>query len=182
MVCHYFKILRRLVYSLDNIKDPDIIRQQVVLCIFQAVTAVETFLNLYFRVVVSEKEFNRNEQYFLETVDGRKSLDYKLKNWPKTILGSELKLNSGIGKSFIGLKDLRNSLIHFVSTHETIKVPGMEIQGAVNIDHFEKLSIEDGHQALVIAEGLLCEIFRLHGKGEVDFNYMLRLWSAKAPA
>jgi hypothetical protein len=181
MVNQYFAILRRLVYNLDDIKDADITRQQVTLCIFQSVTAVETFLNIYFRVIVSEKEFKNHEQYFLKTINDRMSLEYKLKYWPKTILGRELILNSGIGKDFVDLKNLRNSLMHFVSSHETVRVPNIEIQGLANIDHFENLCIEDAHKALVVAEGFFCEIFRLHGIKEADFNYMLRLWSAKAP-
>jgi len=182
MVNEYFTILRRLVYNLDDIKDAGITRQQVTLCIFQSVTAIETFLNLYFRVIVSEKEFKRHEQYFLKTINDRKSLEYKLKHWPKTILGRELILNSGIGKAFVDLKNLRNSLMHFVSSHETVRVPNIEIQGLANIDHFESLVIEDAHKALVLAEDFLCEIFRLRGIKEADYNYMLRLWSAKAPA
>jgi hypothetical protein len=181
MVNQYFAILRRLVYELDGIKDADIIRQQGTLCIFQSVTVVETFLNLYFRVVVSEKEFKKHEKYYLETIDSRSTLEYKLKNWPKTILGHNLNLDSGIGKAFLDLKDLRNSLMHFVSSHETIKVPNIEIQGLANIDHFENLSVEDARKALVVAEDFLCEIFRLRGIREEDFNYMLRLWSAKTP-
>jgi translation initiation factor 1 (eIF-1/SUI1) len=137
---------------------------------------------LYFRVIVSEREFKRHEQYFLKTIDERKSLEYKLKHWPKIILGRDLIFTSGIGKSFVDLKNLRNSLMHFVSSHETVKVPNIEIQGLANIDHFEKLSIEDARNALVVAEDFLCEIFRLRGINETDFNYMLRLWSAKAPA
>jgi uncharacterized HAD superfamily protein len=182
MVNEYFTILRRLVYDLDIIKDPDIRRQQVTLCIFQSVTAVETFLNIYFRVVVSEKEFKHHEGYFLKTIIDRRSLDYKLKQWPKTILGRELILDAGIGKSFVKLKNLRNSLMHFVSTHETVRFLNMEIQGEVNIDHFQNLSIEDAHNALEVAEDFLCEIFRLRGIKESQFHYMLRLWSAKAPA
>lgn len=182
MVNEYFTILRRLVSGLDDIKNPDIRRQQVTLCIFQSVTAVETFLNIYFRVVVSEKEFKAHEQYFLKTINDRKSLDYKLKHWPRTILGRALILNAGIGESFVKLKNLRNSLMHFVSTHETVRVPNMEIQGLANIDHFERLTTKDAHNALEVAEGFLCEIFRLRGIKETESHFMLRLWSGKAPA
>ena len=151
------------------------------LCIFQSITTVETFLNLYFRVIVSEKEFKRHEKYFLKTIEDRKSLEYKLNNWPKMILGHSLDLDTGIGKAFVELKKLRNSLMHFVSSHETVKIPNMEIQGLANIDHFQNLRIEDAKNALTVAEKFLCEIFRLRGIKEEGFNYMLRLWSAKAP-
>ncbi len=181
MVNEYFKILRRLVYSLEDIIDTDIKRQQVTLCIFQSVTTIETFINIYFRLVVSEKDFKHHEQYFLKTISDRKSLEYKLKEWPKVILGRKLIIDSGIGKDFVDLKNLRNYLMHFVSTHETVRVPNIEIQGLANIDRYENLEIVDAQNALNVAEGFLCEIFRLRGIAENDIDYMLRLWTAKVP-
>ena len=182
IVNEYFAILRRLVYSVDDIKEPDIRRQQVTLCIFQSVTAVETFLNIYFRVIVSEKEFNRHEKYLIKTISDRESLDFKLKNWTKKIFGCDLNLNSGIGKSFFTLKKLRNTLMHFISTHETLKVPNLEIHGLVNISCYDKLKIEDAFNALEVAERFLCEIFRLRGIKEAEFNYMLQRWTGKLPS
>ena len=182
MVHEYFEILRRLVAGLRDITDKAQLRRQIALCIFQSVTAVETFLNVYFRVAVSEKEFKHHEQYFLKTITNRNSLEYKLKNWPKTIFNRKLSMDSGIGKSFLDLKNLRNSLMHFVSSHDTIQLGSMTIHGLTNIDLYENLKVDDAYTALEVAESFLCEVFRLRGIDETQIHFMLRLWSGKGPA
>jgi hypothetical protein len=157
MVNEYFGILRRLVGELHTIEDTDLRRQQIALCIFQSVTAVETFLNLYLRVIVSEKDSHRYEEYFLKSIDQRKSLAYKLKNWTKVILNRKLTLDSVVGKKFVQLKDRRNSLMHFVSTHETIAIANRVIHGSANMDPYESLTLDDAYNALETAEDFLAK-------------------------
>ena len=182
MIHEYFEILRWLVQGLDDIKNKVLLRRQIALSIFQSVTAVETFLNVYFRVVVSENRFNQHEQYFLKTISERKPLEYKLKNWPKTILGRNLSLDSGIGKSFVDLKNLRNSLMHFVSSHDTVQVASWVFRGMANIDQYENLTVADARKALETAESFAREIFRLKGVKENEMQTMLQLWIGMLPA
>ncbi len=181
MTNEYFRVLEKLVYDLDSLDDESAVRRQVALSIFQAVTTVEIFLNLYFRIIVSEKEFCGQEPYFLKTIADRRSLDYKLKNWTKTILNKELKLDSGVGKSFTELKNIRNSLMHFSSSHDTVDLPGARIQGMLNIEIYERLKKEDAVNALEVAHEFICEIFRLRGVEESAIPHMLFLWSGKPP-
>lgn len=177
----YFRILERLVYGLGSLEDEAAVRQQVALSIFQAVTTVETFLNLYFRLIVSEKEFHKHEPYFLKTIQNRKSLDFKLKDWPRTILEKELNLGSGVGKEFTELKNLRNSLMHFTSSHDSVDIPGAQVQGMVNIEIYERLKKEDAENVLELAYGFISEVFRLRGVKESDIPHTLSLWSGKPP-
>ena len=104
IIREYFSGLQRLVRRLDNLQNEKEIRQEVALCIMLSVTVVEAFLNVYFRVVVSKQEFRQHEKMILKDIDNRKTIDYKLKNWPKKIFGKGIDLTSPIPKAFWDLK------------------------------------------------------------------------------
>lgn len=79
MIWNYFEALRRLVTNLGHANDEAELKQNVAVSIMLSVTVVEAFLNIFFRVVVSEAGFTQHEQMVLDNLSERKSLDYKLK-------------------------------------------------------------------------------------------------------
>jgi len=117
VVWEYFFTLRRLAQRAQAGESEEPCRQATALTIIMAVTVVEVFLNLFFRVCVSEPKRAEHQAQFLEDLRRRISLDQKIRKWPKRILGHELPLDAAPGKHFMELKDLRNLLIHFTSTH-----------------------------------------------------------------
>lgn len=126
MVWEYFQCLRRMAQRVRQIQDKSEQKQEIALCIIMAVTVVETFLNIYFRVIVSEPAYSKHKQRVLNDLSFNpypKSLDEKLKHWPKDILGQTLDLGSHIPKEFFELKKRRNRLMHFSSSHESVCVP-----------------------------------------------------------
>jgi len=118
MVWNYFDSLRQLTSGLNKIEDELELKHHLVICITLAIMACETFVNVYFRVLVSEPWFSSSEQDILKDISKRKSLDYKIKNWPKKVLGNSLDMQKSEILSFLELKDHRNKLMHFTSTHE----------------------------------------------------------------
>ncbi|MDI6804329.1 MAG: hypothetical protein QME58_10870 [Bacteroidota bacterium] len=72
--------------------------------------------------------------------------------------------------------------MHFGSTHGTVGGPNIEIKGLANIDSYESLEIVDAQNALNVAEGFLCNVFRLRGIAVNDADYMLRLRIVKVPS
>lgn len=181
IVWQYFEALRRRVYVLGQTSDDTVLKQDAAICIMLAVTVVEAFLNVFFRVVVSEQGFMHHEQRLLKDFKSRRSLDYKLKNWPPDILGSSLELTLPTPKAFMALKERRNALMHFTSSHETINVPGATIQGLADTTAFDSLTARDAADALAVAEGMVSEVFRLKGITEEQLPYALQLWTGKVP-
>ncbi len=181
IVWQYFEALRRRVGVLAQTTDDTVLRQDAAICIMLAVTVVEAFLNVFFRVVVSEQGFTHHEQHLLKDLKRRRSLDYKLKNWPQEILAKALDLDSPTPKAFMALKERRNSLMHFTSSHETIDVPTATIQGLADTTVFDMLTANDAADALEVAEGMVAEIFRLHGYSEEQLPYGLQMWTGKVP-
>ena len=180
MVWQYFQTLQRLVRrALEPHDDDSIQRQDIALCIFMGVTVVETFLNIFFRVIVSEEGRRHHEKLFLEDMVRRRSLDYKIKKWPSRILGQEIDLESGIGKDFSILKDKRNSLMHFTSTHDTLSHGGLTIKGVADTTTFNKLVRDDSGFALKTAEGIIALILKMNGATDKDLPRGIQLWTGK---
>ena len=181
MIWQYFEALRRLVVGLDYARDETVLKQDAALCIMVAVTVVEAFLNTFFRVVVSEPGFTQHKQRVIQDLDKRRSLDHKLRNWPGDILGKALDFTAPTPKAFLALKDRRNALMHFTSSHKTIRLPGVEIQGLADTSVLDTLTLSDARNALEVAEGMVCELFRLRGTPEDQLPDALHMWTGRVP-
>lgn len=156
-------------------------REDTTLAVFMAVAVVEAFLNIFFRVVVSEPDYAVHEARLLDDLKRRRSLDYKLRNWPKTTLGTELNLFSGVGADFVALKERRNGLAHFTSSHESKRLPGIVIQGLAGTSVYDDLTVAHAIQALAVAEGIVLEVFRLRGIPEENLGGAMHLWTGRVP-
>jgi hypothetical protein len=143
------------------------------------VTVVETFLNALFRVVVSESQFEKHAQLVLADLKKRRSLDYKLRTWPNKVLGKSLNFEAPGPKAFLALKERRNDLVHFTSSHETVIVPGVQIRGLADTSAFDDLALIHATRALEAAEEMVRELFRLRGIREVQLPLALHAWTGK---
>lgn len=151
--------------------------QETSLTVFLAVTVVEIFLNLYFRVVVSETAFKEHEEKLVTELNGRISLERKLRKWPKRILGEDLDFDSEAIKAFLELKNLRNELVHFVSTHSAIELPGpITISGLADTSVYSSLSSEVASRCPNIVRGVAYEVFRLRGIDATDRENVFHSW------
>lgn len=181
MVWRYFNALRRMVRALDSAADDDELKENVAVCIVLGVSTVETFLNVLFRVVVSEPGFTHRQPQILKDIEKRKSLDYKLKSWPKMVFGQGIDFQAPPAKAFLVLKDRRNRLMHFTSSHQTLAMPGIQIDGLADTSAFDTLSRIDAVMALELAEGMLCIVLRLCGVQEDQLPHALHSWTGKPP-
>ena len=181
MVWQYFHALRRLVCDLKIEQDEELVKQNAALAILLSVTVVEAFLNVYFRVIVSESDFLVHRQRVINDLDRRRSLDYKIKNWPKVVLGKSLNIEAPTPKAFMKLKDRRNALMHFTSTHESLEFPDFEVHGLADTTLFDSLQESDAVEALSVAKGMLCEFFRLRGVPEPQLKHALHFWTGELP-
>ncbi len=179
IVWEYFLSLRLLAQNARNAQSPELARQAAALAVVMAVTVGEVFLNLWFRVRVEEKGIAGQRESFLKDLQSRASLESKLKHWPARYLSAPLSLSSGAGLEFSLLKALRNSIVHFTSSHESIELDNVSIHGLADTTHYDALSSEQATWALHTAENFVAEIFRLAGVSEKDIPHALHAWTGK---
>lgn len=183
IVWQYFQALRRLCYAIEQHEDHDkeIIQQDAALGVILAITGVEIFLNVYFRVLVDEEPYKHAAAYILNDLENQVSLEKKIKKWPSTVFGKKLNLGAGVGQLFTNLKTLRNKLVHFSSSHETIELPGFKIQGMADTSIYALLNAKSATNTLEVAEQFICEIFALRGISEQKCPHALHAWTGKVP-
>lgn len=186
IVWTYFGFLRRLVQRIGNIGDTTQQKDEIVISLVIAVAAVEVFVNLFFRVLVTEPSFQQHKQLVLDDLDtsqpgGPKGVDYKLRHWPHKVLGKSLAWQTGVAKDFNDLRERRNALMHFTSSHQSIAFSNVTIQGLADTTVYDSLHVADATKALEVAEGMVAELFRLRGTSEAEIPRALHLWTGKVP-
>jgi hypothetical protein len=75
-------------------------------------------------------------------------VESKLRNWPKRYLKRELDLTSGPGERFSSIKNKRNSIVHFTSTHEYVQIGSMCVRGMADTTEYDSLTGADACDAL----------------------------------
>jgi len=177
MIWRYFRMLRRLAASAQRATDEDEAKEITALCIILGVTVVEAFLNIYFRVLVSESGFAQHHARIQADLDQRRSLEYKLRHWPAAVLGRSIDRSLPAAKAFDALKSRRNRLMHFTSSHATAELPGMALHGLADISVYDTLVPADASTALETAENMLLLLFRLRGIPETRLPQELHSWT-----
>ena len=185
MVWELFEALRRMcirVTEAHATQDAAALRQDSALCIILAVQCIEVFFNIYFRVLISESAFaHADKRISADLQKTQFGLDRKIKEWPELVFGKKLSLDKGAGQRFVKLKNLRHTLMHFTSSHETITIPGVAIHGMADTSAYELLSAESAIEALHTAEAFLCEVFTLRGISAENLPHVLHSWTGRPP-
>lgn len=182
IVWDYFLSLRLLAKNARETLSPELSRQAAALAVVMAVTVGEVFLNLWFRVRVEEKAVPGQRESLLKDLQSRAPVQRKLEQWPLRYLSTPLDLKSGAGGEFVRLKSLRNSIVHFTSSHESVDLGGVSIHGLADTSAYDSLSSEHATWALQTAENLVAEVFRLAGVTEKEIPHALHAWAGKPPA
>jgi len=181
MAWEYFAALRHLVDGSIAATDKDEERRTAMLAVVHAVTVVEAFLNLWFRVKVEGTPEHRMS--FLRDLKARKGLEYKLKAWPSRYLSKPLNMTEGAAAAFASLKELRNSLVHFTSSYETVQTgPTVSLHGLADITAYHALSKESAIAAQHAVVQFVAEIFRLSGVAEETIPRAMHAWIGVPPA
>lgn len=161
--------------------DTDERKQDIALCIVLSVTAVEAFVTVYFRIVVSEVGFTQHLPKLKADLKTMLPLAKELEQWPKLLFGRPLDMAAGPGKAFATLATHRNKLIHFKSSHQSISFGAMSIHGLAEMSALDALTPADAKSALNVAEDVLGELFVLRGIAKAEVPHMLRGWTGKPP-
>jgi hypothetical protein len=181
IIWEYFGSLRGLIQEVEALKDKESIHRKVILCVFMGVAIVETFLNLYFRQLSEEPKHKIYQEQILKELDENVPLDLKVKVWPKRFFSKGIDFSCGTGQRFITLKRLRNNLMHFKNSYETIDLPGLQIQGVADISSYEMLDRNVALESLRVAEEMIAEILRLRGMPLDEIKHAMHSWTGKVP-
>jgi len=111
----YFACLRRLAHEASTTPDPDLQRETVALAVFMAVTAIEAFLNIWFRTFSEVGPVAAHRETIMADLRNRRGLTYKFKTWPKMCFDTGFDLDRPPVKAFLALVNQRNTLMHFTT-------------------------------------------------------------------
>jgi len=176
MVWEYYAIIQRLTSRLDP-TDEKAFRQDIALCVLLAVTAVESFLNLFFQVLITKPEYSTHDSFIQDSLNRRRSLEYKIKNWPKRVFGKHIDLTAGVGKRFAELKDLRNRLMHFGDVQRELDVAGAKLHNFTDITFYHALEERDAWKALHTSLAFIVEVLKLASKDEKQLAGLTVQWT-----
>lgn len=185
MVWTFFRSLRSVVARVPSIQDETEQRDQIVLAMVLSVTAVEAFINLYFRTLVEDTKYTQHRSMVIEGLTAKAAggkpigLKSKLDDWPPKVLGKSFAWQSGMAHDFDTLRLRRNALMHFSSSYEAIQVPGLRIEGVANTACYDDLVPADAIDALRLAQGMLEEVFRLAGESEKTIPQHMHFWTGQ---
>lgn len=179
VVWEYFRSVRLLAERAGTSESQELCRQTTALTVIMAVTVVEVFFNLWFRVRVEEMGTAAERVALLRDLRKRISLDKKFNDWPRRYLSVALNTNDGTGAEFVKLRTLRNSIVHFSSSHEQVNFDGGSIHGLANTSEYDALASQQAAWALETAENVVAEIFRLASVPEKDISGSMRVWTGK---
>jgi hypothetical protein len=181
VVVEYFETLRWLANTARNAPSPTEARRSAAMSIILAVTAVEVFLNLWFRVYATERSNQEIKDEFFANLASKITLDQKLTQWPLLMFGKKLSSKSGPGGAFTKLKARRNSIVHFESTNDTVHASNIIIHGLADTTDYDCLNAKSAEEALQISEALISEIFRLADfDAETSLNAQV-VWTGSDP-
>jgi len=179
----YFSSLLRIRDRVGQNHDEDERKQDIALGILLAVATVEAFLNTFFRRLVENPPYSQHRQLVLDDLDEAqrpRGLRSKLGYWPPTILGKSLAWQSGVAKAFDELRLRRNALMHFTSSHESLTLPGLQVQGLAATDAYDDLDEGQLRNALDVAYGMVAEILRLSGVEEEKMFQAMIYWTGQS--
>ncbi len=186
MIWSCFRSLQRNVANLDIEHDAETVKDIVASNIVLSVTAVETFTNMYFRVLVEEEKYQSFKAMILEESkpqngDRAKGLEQKLNSWPNKILNKNINFNKGIGKEFDEIRESRNNLTHFTSDYEPVTIGNIVIKGVANTEVFDSLKKEDAEKALQVAKEFIEHILLLSGAKNKQIPHAIHQWAGLVP-
>ena len=98
MVWSSFRSLDRIAQEIENSEDQNYIKDKVAISIILCITAVETFINMFFRILVEENKYQEHRDLILNDLDLEgnekpKGLEYKLNNWPNKVLNKNINFD-----------------------------------------------------------------------------------------
>ena len=186
MVTRCFRALSMLLSEIEDMESSDYQKDKIFLSLMLSVNTVETFINVYFRVIAEQEKFATSKDMILSDLshdNGSKALGLKskLNNWPPKVLGKSVNWSSGVGSEFEELRKKRNKLMHFISGYETLEFDNIKIHGLSNTSDFDNLSYADATNSYRVAFLFVEYILKLAGTSEKNLPHAMHHWAGIPP-
>jgi hypothetical protein len=178
----YFACLRRLAHEASTTPDADLQRETAALAVFMAVSAIEVFLNIWFRTFSEAGPVVAHRGTIMADLRSRRGLAYKFKTWPEMCFDKGFDLDRPPAKTFLALVEQRNALMHFTTNYDSIEVPEVTVQGLVDITAYQSLGSPDAANAVRVAEEIVGEFFCLQKAGAVEVLKQIHYWTCRVPS
>ncbi|MDH5181921.1 MAG: hypothetical protein OEZ39_05480 [Gammaproteobacteria bacterium] len=154
-------------------------RKYSALIIIMSVTVVETFMNVFFKMLVESEEYIIHREWVNADINKRVCIEEKLRKWPIAVFGQCIQFDQGAGQQFQAIKMIRNFLVHFTSKHETVGVLDGFIEGMADTTEYDALKKEDAILAVRSTEGMIEEVLKVSGVNEVQLVGAIHYWTGK---
>lgn len=178
IIWEYFDGLQRLARHANETDSEGTARQYAAMATMLSVTTIDAFVNVYFRVIVSDRQYSEHEELVLKHIRQRKPTEEKLKQWTRRIFGNQIDLNSEAYCAFRRLTEQRNALVHFKSSHETHSITlNLIVEGLADTTVFDELTAQDALTAVHTARAMLSTIFACCGISEDHIPHMMHGWT-----
>jgi hypothetical protein len=178
----YFACLRHFAHEASTTPDADLQREAAALAVFMAVSAIEVFLNIWFRTFSEAGPVVAHRGTIMADLRSRRGLAYKFKTWPEMCFDKGFDLDRPPAKTFLALVEQRNALMHFTTDFGSIEVPGVIVQGLVDITAYQSLGSPDAANAVRVAEEIVGEFFFLQKAGAVEVLKQIHYWTCRVPS
>jgi hypothetical protein len=176
IVSHYFQCVRRLVADADH-GDDDLQRENAALAVILSVSAIEAFLNIWFRTYSREPRYAAHRGRILSDLQAQRGVRDKLKEWPPLFFGQGYDFSRGSPQRMLGLIDRRNKLLHFSTNEDSLQLPGITIEGLVNVSAYSSLTLGDACVAQTVCEDIVRGFFELQGLPLEQVQANVHLWT-----
>jgi hypothetical protein len=143
----------------------ELIEQDGLVSIFLAMTAIEAFTNVYFRVIADEPAYAHASERILTELDRRNiPTGVKITTWSQQAFGHTIDETDPRWIQFRELGTQRNGFVHFRSSHQSAWLPGnVAIHGLADLSGFATLSEETPINALRCVVGIVAIIAEARG-------------------
>jgi hypothetical protein len=180
IVSHYFQCMRRLVADAKN-ADEALQRENAALSIILAVSAIEAFLNIWFRTFSQEPQYAVHRARILSDLKRQRGVRDKLKEWPPLFFPQGYDFSCGAPQRMLALIDRRNKLLHFSTNEDSIELPDIVIEGLVDVSAYSSLTLEDASEALTVCEDIIRGFFELQQLPPEQVAAGIHLWTGVPP-
>ena len=180
IVSHYFQCVRRLVADAKHV-DADLQRENAALSIILAVSAIEAFLNIWFRTFSKEPQYAAHRARILCDLRRQRGVREKLKEWPALFFPQGYDFSCGTPQRMLALIDRRNELLHFSTNEDALELPGIVIKDLVDVSAYSSLTLGDGREALTVCEDIIRGFFELQQLPPEQVAAGVHLWTGVPP-
>lgn len=140
--------------------------------VFLSVAAIEAYLSVLAKLWIDQTTgpLDPNHKKVSRDLERRRSLGYKIRNWPQMLFGRKIDPTLPAAKRFLECIELRNGLTHFESATYSQTMANLTLNGLVSNATFSSLNGDVCVESLLAAKNFLRYLVELQLPSEKSDN------------